>query len=92
MNPRDWTPKQQLERGIAAGVLVLVLVWPIFFGTYWSHQILIETFLFGIAAASGLVYLTVGVTACLKHMWAVYVGLVAERPLPPVRMPSVRNL
>src|SRR5205823_8892811 len=25
---------------------------PIFFGTYWSHQILIETFLFGIAAAS----------------------------------------
>jgi len=51
MNPRDWTAKQQLERGIGAGVLVLVLVWPALFGTYWSHQILIETFLFGIAAA-----------------------------------------
>src|SRR5204863_5165116 len=52
MSPRDWTTKQQLERGIGAGVLLLVLVWPIFFGTYWSHQILIETFLFWIAAAS----------------------------------------
>ena len=52
MNPRDWTPKQHLERSIGAGVLVLVLVWPALFGTYWSHQILIETFLFGIAAAS----------------------------------------
>jgi branched-chain amino acid transport system permease protein len=37
---------------------VLVAVWPAAgFGSYWSHQILIETFLFGIAAAS-LIFLS----------------------------------
>jgi branched-chain amino acid transport system permease protein len=57
-DPRTWTRKQQLERSIALGALVLVAVWPAAgFGSYWSHQILIETFLFGIAAAS-LIFLS----------------------------------
>jgi branched-chain amino acid transport system permease protein len=58
VNPGTWTPKQQLERGIAAAALVLVLVWPaVGLSPYWSHQILIETFFFGIAAAS-LIFLS----------------------------------
>ena len=58
MNPRAWTPKQQVERGIALAALVLAVIWPAAgFSTYWSHQILIETFLFGIAAAS-LIFLS----------------------------------
>jgi branched-chain amino acid transport system permease protein len=52
VNPRAWTRKQQLERSIALAALVLVFVWPLVFGSYWSHQILIETFFFGIVAAS----------------------------------------
>jgi branched-chain amino acid transport system permease protein len=52
VNPRAWPRKQQLERSIALGALVLVFVWPLAFGSYWSHQILIETFFFGIVAAS----------------------------------------
>ena len=52
MNPRTWTTKQQVERGLAFAALVLVVIWPLALGTYWSHQILIETFLFGVAAAS----------------------------------------
>lgn len=58
MNPATWTRQQQVERGLAAGVLVLVLVWPAAgFSSYWAHQILIETFLYGIAAAS-LIFLS----------------------------------
>ena len=58
MSPLAWTRKQQLERGIALGALVLVAVWPVVgLSTYWSHQILIQTFLFGIAAAS-LIFLS----------------------------------
>ena len=58
MNPLRWAPKQQLERGIALGVLVLVAVWPALgLNTYWSHQIFLQTFLFGIAAAS-LIFLS----------------------------------
>ena len=58
MNPRTWTLKQQLERGIAGAALVLVLVWPAAgLNAYWAHQILIETFFFGIAAAS-LIFLS----------------------------------
>src|SRR5689334_23714514 len=57
-DPRTWSRKQQLERSIALAALVLVAVWPAAgFGSYWSHQILIETFLFGIAAAS-LIFLS----------------------------------
>ena len=58
LSPLAWTRKQQLERGIALGALVLVAVWPVVgLSTYWSHQILIQTFLFGIAAAS-LIFLS----------------------------------
>ncbi len=57
-NPATWPPKAQLERGIAAAVLVLVLVFPAAgISPYWSHQILVRTFLFGVAAAS-LIFLS----------------------------------
>jgi branched-chain amino acid transport system permease protein len=52
MNPLAWTTKQQAERGVALAALVLVAIGPVALNSYWSHQILIETFLFGIAAAS----------------------------------------
>lgn len=58
MNPSAWAHKQQVERTIAAAALVFLVIFP---GTgwspYWTHQILIETFLFGIAAAS-LIFLS----------------------------------
>jgi branched-chain amino acid transport system permease protein len=57
MNPLAWTLKQRIERAIALGALVLVVVWPIGLSAYWSHEILVETFLFGIAAAS-LIFLS----------------------------------
>jgi branched-chain amino acid transport system permease protein len=58
LNPLAWTAKQQLERSTALGALVLVAVWPaIGLSPYWSHQILLQTFLFGIAAAS-LIFLS----------------------------------
>lgn len=58
MNPRDWTLRQRIERPIAAVALVLVVVWPAAgWSSYWAHTILLETFIFGIAAAS-LVFLS----------------------------------
>src|SRR4029079_18741981 len=58
MNPAAWTQKQKVERGLAAGALVLVTIWPaVGFSAYWSHAILMQTFLFGIAAAS-LIFLS----------------------------------
>jgi branched-chain amino acid transport system permease protein len=58
VNPAAWSRRQQLERGLVAGALVLVLIWPAAgFSSYWAHQILIETFLYGIAAAS-LIFLS----------------------------------
>jgi len=58
MNPASWTRRQQVERTIAAVALVLVIIWPAAgFSSYWTHQILIETFLFGIAASS-LIFLS----------------------------------
>ena len=58
MNPLRWAPKQRLERCIALGALVLVAVWPALgLNAYWSHQIFLQTFLFGIAAAS-LIFLS----------------------------------
>jgi len=58
VNPAGWTRRQQIERGVSAAALVLVLVWPATgFSTYWAHAILTETFLFGIAAAS-LIFLS----------------------------------
>jgi branched-chain amino acid transport system permease protein len=58
LNPLAWTSKQQLERSMAVGALVLVAVWPVIgLSPYWSHQILLQTFLFGIAASS-LIFLS----------------------------------
>jgi branched-chain amino acid transport system permease protein len=58
MNPSSWIRRKQIERAVAAAALVLVLVWPATgFSTYWAHTILIETFLFGIAASS-LIFLS----------------------------------
>lgn len=57
MNPAHWTLKQQIERGIGAFVLVLVLVFPLFGSDYYAHTVLTETFIFGIAAAS-LIFLS----------------------------------
>jgi branched-chain amino acid transport system permease protein len=58
VSPASWTRRQQVERGLAAAALILVAVWPAAgFSAYWTHQILIETFLFGIAASS-LIFLS----------------------------------
>ena len=58
VNPRTWTLRQQVERGIAAVALVIVIIWPAAgWSSYWSHTILLETFIFGMAAAS-LVFLS----------------------------------
>ena len=58
MNPTTWTLRQQIERGIAAAALLLVIIWPAAgCSSYWSHTILLETFIFGIAAAS-LIFLS----------------------------------
>ncbi len=58
MSPATWTRQQRVERTIAAIALVVLLVWPAAgWSPYWAHQILIETFLFGIAAAS-LIFLS----------------------------------
>ena len=43
---------------MALGAVVLVAVWPVIgLSPYWSHQILLQTFLFGIAASS-LIFLS----------------------------------
>jgi branched-chain amino acid transport system permease protein len=57
MNPADWSWQQRIERLLAALTMILVVLWPLFGGAYWTHQILIETFLFGIAASS-LIFLS----------------------------------
>jgi branched-chain amino acid transport system permease protein len=58
MSPRSWTPQERWERLLALGALVLVVIWPAAgFSAYWGHQILLQTFLFGVAAAS-LIFLS----------------------------------
>ena len=58
MNPQTWTLRQQIERAIAAAAVLLVIIWPIAgWDPYWSHTIFLETFIFGIAAAS-LIFLS----------------------------------
>jgi branched-chain amino acid transport system permease protein len=58
MNPRAWSLQQRAERLIALGAVVLAVIWPgVGLDPYWSHQILLETFLFGTAAAS-LIFLS----------------------------------
>src|SRR6478672_9490586 len=51
-NALKWSPKTTIERGVGATALVLAALGPLVFNQYWAHEILIETFLFGIAAAS----------------------------------------
>jgi branched-chain amino acid transport system permease protein len=58
VNPATWTLRQQLERAVALAALILVAIWPAAgLGDYWAHTILIQTFFFGIAAAS-LIFLS----------------------------------
>ena len=58
MNPARWPVKQQVERSLTLAVLALLVVWPATsISSYWSHQILTQTFIFGIAAAS-LIFLS----------------------------------
>jgi branched-chain amino acid transport system permease protein len=58
VNPARWPARQQIERSIALGALVLLIVWPAAgLSTYWSHQILTQTFIFGISGAS-LIFLS----------------------------------
>jgi len=57
MNPRTWTPKQQVERTVAVASLVFVGLAPTFLNGNWTHNILTETFFFGLAAAS-LIFLS----------------------------------
>jgi branched-chain amino acid transport system permease protein len=57
VNPATWSPRQQLERGIAAAALIFVLVAPTGVSSYWTHQILIEVFLYGVVAMS-LIFLS----------------------------------
>ena len=56
MNRFHWSRKQGVERAIGAGVLVFAVLGPLITNSYWSHQILIQTFIFGIAGSS-LVFL-----------------------------------
>ncbi len=57
MNPRAWTTKQQLERGMAAVTIVIAALAPTFLNANWTNNILTETFLFGLAASS-LIFLS----------------------------------
>ena len=53
LDPRAWPVKTQIERGLTLGTLVLLVLWPVLgLDPYWSHQILTETFIFGISGAS----------------------------------------
>lgn len=55
---RAWmTPKQGIERAIGMGALVLVALGPAIFNDYWLGNILTQTFLVGVAAAS-LIFLS----------------------------------
>jgi branched-chain amino acid transport system permease protein len=57
LNPRTWTTKQQLERGMAAAAVVIAGLAPTFLNSNWTNNILTETFFFGLAAAS-LIFLS----------------------------------
>jgi branched-chain amino acid transport system permease protein len=50
---RSWSGKKQIEWTLVLGTLVLLVLWPVAgFSAYWSHQILTQVFIFGIAATS----------------------------------------
>jgi branched-chain amino acid transport system permease protein len=57
VNPRTWTTKQQLERGMALTAVVIAGLAPTFLNANWTSNILTETFFFGLAAAS-LIFLS----------------------------------
>ena len=58
MNPAAWTTKQQIERTLAALAVVFVVIAPaVGVSSYWTHQVLLSTFFFGITAAS-LIFLS----------------------------------
>ena len=52
MNPRAWTTKQQLERGLAVAAVTIAAFAPAFLNSNWTNNILTETFFFGLAAAA----------------------------------------
>jgi branched-chain amino acid transport system permease protein len=54
---RGYAARTMLERGIGAAALVLAALGPLVFNGYWAHQILTQTFIMGIAAAS-LIFLS----------------------------------
>jgi branched-chain amino acid transport system permease protein len=58
VNPAAWTRQQRIERPVAAVAVLFAFVAPaIGVSPYWTHQILLSTFFFGIAAAS-LIFLS----------------------------------
>ena len=58
MNPTRWTLQQQTERALAALALLFAILAPVgLVSSYWTHQILLSTFFFGLAAAS-LIFLS----------------------------------
>ena len=76
---------------------MLVAIWPAVLSSYWSHQILIQTFLFGIAASS-LIFLSayggmvsLGQTALFGIAGVIMGNLVDEgRPRRHVEGPAPR--
>ena len=52
MNVRSWSPKVKVERSFAAGALLLAVLGPVIFSPYWAHNLITETFFYGIAASS----------------------------------------
>jgi branched-chain amino acid transport system permease protein len=56
-NPLDWAPTARVERALGLAALVLVALGPLILNDYWAHQILVQTLVFGSAAAS-LIFLS----------------------------------
>jgi branched-chain amino acid transport system permease protein len=52
MDPRSWSGKMQIERAIGVLMVVFVALAPLLLSPNWTHNILTETFFFGITAAS----------------------------------------
>jgi branched-chain amino acid transport system permease protein len=52
VNVRSWSPKVKVERSFAAGALLLAVLGPVIFSPYWAHNLITETFFYGIAASS----------------------------------------
>jgi branched-chain amino acid transport system permease protein len=53
LDVRAWSAKAQVERSLALGTMVLLVLWPVLgLSSYWSHTILTQVFIFGITGAS----------------------------------------